>query len=743
MDGDAASMVAVENLAAADNRGGVLVSVNPLSSAVSHDGYPDEWWKEIRLTGLQPRATKLKWLEGDLVVRPLGESQRCEVPLPLPEGGVRRQVGAITIEFLKLQPGGQRAVVNEEERRRDGPILHGRLTYPDGMEFASLNGAPGGPAPVLLGASGRRYAPDGPMSLERTEGENRIAEVTYRYPAIAEPLVSVALAFAEREPPRSLGSFRIADIPLPAASGEARPPTSGAFFSSKFGPESPQYAAGGGTLVCPVQVSDHPAPPGYVCLGVSPGDASSRSDWFLAEVGADGLARLGPLRPGHYRVLRLYWPRDSAAFRHRGWWENGVATALVAARQEVRLPPLRLTERGAAAPPGGGGPAPAPRQDRMQAAVRIAAVRYQRTLHLLEQPEATASGQARLSLSGTGAGVAPSQVFDLRNVVAQDDRGNLLTAWHNNDAVTVSAGAPRAGFDWVKTLELNMPHPEARRLAWLEGDLLAHRKIAPLRAEFPLPLAAAVHQRVETVDFTLESFAAEPARAERDPDDPPGTGYLLKASVLGDHGTRFEQSPTWPGQVVLIGQSGAVYPRERNDDSVGGGSWYVCGRFVAPEPVVKVRFELTARIGMFAAGSFRLTDVPLPRARVFVPGMDRTAEPSSTTVLPAFYQQGGARLAMPVKIGPVSAPDGTLQVGLARQLAVGWSPLRWVDAAVTGGSARLVDLQPGTYRLLRSYRPETPPDVKVAGRWSGSEVRVTLAAGKETEAPPLSWQPER
>jgi hypothetical protein len=288
-----------------------------------------------------------------------------------------------------------------------------------------------------------------------------------------------------------------------------------------------------------------------------------------------------------------------------------------------------------------------------------------------------------------------------------------------------------------------MPHPEARRLAWLEGDLLAHRKIAPLRAEFPLPLAAAVHQRVETVDFTLERFAAEPARAERDPDDPPGTGYLLKASVLGDHGTRFQQSPTWPGQVVLIGQSGAVYPRERNDDSVGGGSWYVRGRFVVPEPVVKVRFELTARIGMFAAGSFRLTDVPLPRARVFVPGVAPPVELSSPTVLRAFYQPGGARLALLVKIGPVSAPDGTLQVGLARQLAVGWSPLRWVDAAVTGGSARLIDLQPGTYRLLRSYRAETPPDVKVAGRWSGSEVRVTLAAGKETEAPPLRWQPER
>lgn len=57
------------------------------------------------------------------------------------------------------------------------------------------------------------------------------------------------------------------------------------------------------------------------------------------------------------------------------------------------------------------------------------------------------------------------------------------------------------------------------------------------------------------------------------------------------------------------------------------------------------------------------------------------------------------------------------------------------------GAARIEDLKPGTYRVLRVYRVNEEPRVRGGGRWEGAELRVTLSAGKETVAGPLRWVP--
>jgi hypothetical protein len=229
-------------------------------------------------------------------------------------------------------------------------------------------------------------------------------------------------------------------------------------------------------------------------------------------------------------------------------------------------------------------------------------------------------------------------------------------------------------------------------------------------------------------------------RAEGEPD---GTCYLLKASVLAGSGTRFERMDPTPGRVLLVGSSGPSYLPTRNGDQMGWSSWYIRARFVVPEPVVKARFEVTARMGMYVAGSFRLTDLPLPRRAVFVPGRPAREGAPGIGSFRAFHQAGGAALALPVLLREAPAPPGLLRVGLSRQLPSGWSPVRWLDVEVVDGKAHLVDLQPGTYRLLRSYVPDRAPEEREPGAWSGSDLQLSLAAGKQTVAPPLQWRPPR
>jgi hypothetical protein len=109
--------------------------------------------------------------------------------------------------------------------------------------------------------------------------------------------------------------------------------------------------------------------------------------------------------------------------------------------------------------------------------------------------------------------------------------------------------------------------------------------------------------------------------------------------------------------------------------------------------------------------------------------------------VPAFAAEGGARLALPVRIQDRPASGGLLSIGLASLADGSAGPVRWTDAEVVDGAARIEDLKPGAYRLLRVYRVREDPTVKGPGRWEGEELRVTVSAGKETTAAPLRWVP--
>jgi hypothetical protein len=76
--------------------------------------------------------------------------------------------------------------------------------------------------------------------------------------------------------------------------------------------------------------------------------------------------------------------------------------------------------------------------------------------------------------------------------------------------------------------------------------------------------------------------------------------------------------------------------------------------------------------------------------------------------------------------------------------AEGWGPIRWQDAEVgKDGIARLEQVKPGAYRLLRVFRPGVGVKVTGLGNWRNAETTVVIVEGKEATLPPLTWSLER
>src|SRR5262249_20914829 len=106
--------------------------------------------------------------------------------------------------------------------------------------------------------------------------------------------------------------------------------------------------------------------------------------------------------------------------------------------------------------------------------------------------------------------------------------------------------------------------------------------------------------------------------------------------------------------------------------------------------------------------TFRLTDIPLPTSPA-VAAPRRVAPPPPLPAPPGgdhpYFERGGGTLVSRVQFGEKAAAGGELSIGLAAKSGGGWSPIRWTKVEVDAqGVARLGDLKPGTYRLLRSYR---------------------------------------
>jgi hypothetical protein len=447
------------------------------------------------------------------------------------------------------------------------------------------------------------------------------------------------------------------------------------------------------------------------------------------------------VKPGTYRVLRLYQSVRSEPVDVSGWWRNDEVTVRVEAGQEARLPPLQLTP---------GLPSPSllrlsARLEEQEVSVDETRLNYSRILDLFTRPEARYNGMLTLDLSGVVGGVETSRFLGLGNVVARDDRGSLLT--QRRRGILQTTGGGFQGLKWTQSITLNSLHPEARALTWLEGDLLAFGRVEKSDTEVPLPLPAG-GIRKESGVLRIEVDAQDELQPETPAGQPvPPHQYRLRGRVIGPAGTELTDAQGGRWQPLLIGRSGAVYHPARAYDSVVNGRWEFRCRYEVREPVERIAFKITARTDLEPVASFRLVPVPLPEPRPFLPPKaslqavrKRHRIIAGEVRLAAFQQEGGADLVLPVRLGDQPATEGTLRVGVSVQTPQGWGPLRWAEAEIADGEVRLRDLKPGTYRVLRAYQAPEPAEQPSGGRWSGGELKITLRTGQETTAQPLLWK---
>ncbi|HTE18725.1 MAG TPA: hypothetical protein VK689_10140, partial [Armatimonadota bacterium] len=515
-----AMVTSVENLVARDDRGGILrVDARFPGVEVQHT-YPDEWTAPVQFEGLQPGATKLAWLEGDVLATSVQSPHTLEAPLPLPKGGIQRPAGEGRVEFVALSPPARKLVPGS--RNLAGPTLVLRLHGLDLPRLVHPNGYAGTPGPLLIGASGRTYAPPGISSQGVQQEGERVWDVTCTYPAIDEPLTGLRFEFGERGEPQKLFTFHIPEVPLPNPYRGADTLYYGALVERDFGRSSRDFAAPGGVLVSPVQIGERPAPPSFLSIGLAPADGSGRTEWHQVEV-STAPAQLAGVRPGAYRILRLYRPREHGSVEMPRWWRNGETVVQVEAGKETQLPPLHMPLQGepvvATARPEW-----RPKHDRMAARVVDLYTHYVRSRELSTPPRVESRASLELNLSGTGAGVGSELVATLGNVVGRDDRGNVLT---RQSGGKLTAIPQQGGFQWRQQITLNAPHPHATELSWLEGDLLAHGTPYPLEAEFP----AAVPREGAARDFggiRCEVDSLTSALLPAASGAPAGTEYLLR-----------------------------------------------------------------------------------------------------------------------------------------------------------------------------------------------------------------------
>ncbi len=343
-------------------------------------------------------------------------------------------------------------------------------------------------------------------------------------------------------------------------------------------------------------------------------------------------------------------------------------------------------------------------------------------------------------------------IAGLRNITALDDLGNRLVA--NVDGMDRNVFSPAYPDEWSGHLMFAGPHPRARKLVWLRGDVLHYRVQKTSRFQIDLPAPGkTVTRQAGDVAVRIIEFDPAPKRAADLPaeiDEPPVPGAVLKLEIAlpGDGGVPM---PEDPGQMapLLIDENGTVYdPMTFSGNGGPGGIYHIeCTYAKSPVKLVKAAFCIVQRSVPEKLFSFEMRDIPLPPEKPFLPHRLPTPprpEPGGPESGPdhPFYSRGGGTLVQKVLLKDTPAREGVLAIGLSPQQGKVWGAVRWVNLDVEpNGLVRLPSLKPGVYRVRRVYRPAEGADPPAGGKWEGAEVEVRIVAGKEFTAPALKWTP--
>ena len=368
-----------------------------------------------------------------------------------------------------------------------------------------------------------------------------------------------------------------------------------------------------------------------------------------------------------------------------------------------------------------------------------------------EQTMAAPPGHLQIQITAEVPEGDVESIVGIVNLTARDDTGNIMV---------MVPRPPLPGFrpmlgrgrpfkdQWDEFINLTPPNPRATRLVWVEGDLTAYAANQAQALLFEAPFGPLKAPRA-IGELTLENLKLESG--------PERTELRLECSLPFGPEARAARPDL---EVALVGASGKRYDTSSTGANGSGRGdravWSVNYGFTTKgDPITQVLVKRTERSQPTLLAHFRMRDIPLPPEGVFVarpvplpaflqragPGRQPGAEPTSEPL--PFHQDGGATLVTRILIGQRTAPAGSLSLGLSRKGESEWSPVRWQELEVaTGAVHRLTDLQPGTYRVLRLYGPKESLAIRGPGRWTGAEVEIEAAAGKEVTLPPLEWQPD-
>lgn len=267
--------------------------------------------------------------------------------------------------------------------------------------------------------------------------------------------------------------------------------------------------------------------------------------------------------------------------------------------------------------------------------------------------------------------------------------------------------------EYWQRLQLAQKDSNAIRIRTLSGSLVLYRKVTPLKVELPLDPEALPHE-VEQQGLTvrLEKFESEGKELS-------ATTRIAWPETARVVGRGISRTPL----PYLVDDTGRVYrdvagaqPRR----SPGSDSWEQRVRFeeVAGKPV-KLVYDVLLKEQPDQKIPFRITSIPLPsRASVRFKPEQRP-----------FYTTVGGTLAFAIVDRSGRPVEGEVSLGLSRKTGSGWSGVRWIELiSEADGSVKVDHLEPGTYRVTRSFR-FAPQSRRIEG--TGPPLEVTVTAKME------------
>ncbi len=329
----------------------------------SEDAPPGRWEGLLSTDAPDVPSPRLAGLEGTVVLFRRVRPRRIVATVPPGAAPVLQAVAPdLAFEFSRL-PGLARPE-SETSRASDAPVRGPELRLrmlqevrPD-VEWVLRSTLSPRLLPVALGRSGRVFLPDVRQSRPRRTGERLTVEHDLVFPGMQEPLERLVWDLLERADSTRAVPFRLTNLPLPARVGVLFPSAGGAEESDspamrggRWDNRAPSFllpALPAGTLACRVDVPREDGSSGVLRVGLArvEGEVWEPLTWITIPVATDGNVRLPPLRPGRYRVIRVYrlHPRASASLPAAiavGHFEHGEVLARVKPGQVTHLPPLR------------------------------------------------------------------------------------------------------------------------------------------------------------------------------------------------------------------------------------------------------------------------------------------------------------------------------------------------------------------------------------------------------------------